>query len=98
MSLSETFKQSGFESASKVTETYRVFHRGRDSWYRLEIAEEFFTRRYTAKPYREVEDEDTGRITLETLIDFPWVDKHTAQEALHDVLDFLADRLKNEAG
>jgi hypothetical protein len=94
MNLKETFEQSRFESASKVTEVYRFFHKGRDSWYRLEIAEEFSTGRYTAKPYREVEDEDTGRITLETLIDFPWVDQPTAQQALHDGLDFLADRLK----
>jgi hypothetical protein len=94
MNLKETLKQSGFESASKVTEVYRFFHKGRDSWYRLEIAQEFLKGHYTATPYREAEDEDTGRITLETLGDFPWVEQPTPDGALHDALDFLADRLK----
>ena len=94
MDLKETFEHSGFNSASVVTEVYRFFHEASHSFYRLEIAKQFATERYTATPYREVDNGDAGPLTLETLIDFPWVDQPTSEGALHDALDFLGDRLR----
>ena len=81
MNLRETFKLSGFESASKVTEVYRFFHKGSQSHYRLEIAQEFLKGHYTATPYREVEDEEhTGLVMLEKLREFPWVEQPTPDD------------------